>query len=274
VKNFIIISLTLALCGCAIFNTVVSSPVTNDSASSDVPFDSSVVFPLSTDGLSCISLPKQDALVIYGVSSPQVKRETEIENARADAAKKISMYHGVRASYQFIQEIGLGFWDYYVDSNTALKYDTEFEKYQEKLAFDPKRDVLRIDGAVFVRFTYPAVFPGAPNYSSAKGKNGRPAWISDRPQKIGDLYFGVGYAGRQSWMRDAITKSYESALAAIASKISTDIVTSHTDQAGLDSRNTIYSKSEAALVHCLVLEFWVDPETLGVYTLAVARESN
>jgi len=38
-----------------------------------------------------VSLPKQNSLVIWGVSGRQTKHELEIQNAKQDAAKKVSI---------------------------------------------------------------------------------------------------------------------------------------------------------------------------------------
>ena len=121
-----------------------------------------------------LTLPKQDALVIIGLSGRQVKRTAEIESAREDAARKASMYNGIYASFQSVQSIGSGLFDYYTDSETRVEYDQDLEKYMDRLSFDPKRDVITTDDGSFVRFTYPAVFPGNIGYKFARSSNGSP----------------------------------------------------------------------------------------------------
>ena len=255
VKNCSILCIVLALLGCA-------SSSNNASANNN---------KIKEANTHWVSLPEPNSLVIYGVSSRQRTRKAEIDSARADAARKAALYNGVRVTDDSVQNIGSGFLDYYVSSDTTFEYDQELEKYQDRLTFDPDRDVVTIDdGSVFVRFSYPAVFPGSVNYPRGKGKDGRPEWVSHRPGRTGDFYTGVGFSGRQTRLRDAIAKSYESAIVSIVSQVSASITASDTS-AEYSGQSRIREHNIGNLSHFIVLEIWIDPASLAVSTLAVAR---
>ena len=213
------------------------------------------------------------------MSGKQIDRETEIAVAREDAARKAAMYHGVQVEAETVQSIGSGFLDHYIKSQINLEYDQQFEKYMDKLTFDPKHDVTNgeIDGksVVFIRFTYPAVFPGGIIYSSGKKPNGSPEWISHPPASSGNFILGVGHSGRQLRLGDTILKSYESAAAAIAAQISTTIETAEQiDTGAYQNTSAIVRKSAGNLRHFAVIETWIDPDNLNVWTLAVAENAH
>ena len=228
---------------------------------------------IARNNSSWISMPGPGSLVIFGVSGRQSLRETEINNAIADAARKVAMFYGVRAVHSHTQRIGPGRLDFFTESNTVLEYEQELEKIKDRLIFDPQRDVIHIDGAVFVRFVYPAVFPGNLNFFPARGRDGRPAWIDNRPNMIGGFYAGVGFAARQTRLRDTITMSYESAIVSIVSRISTN-VTARETSAGPQNVSFIHRRSEGTLKHFLILETWIDPQNLQVWTLVVAKNAD
>jgi len=218
-------------------------------------------------------MPKSDSLVVIGISGSQLTNKMTLEKAQEDAARKVSMYYGVYAFFEIVEHIGSGFLDFYIDSNTILNYDRELEKFKNRLIFDPERDVTISNGATFVRFTYPAVFPERFQYSSRIGKDGRPEWISQRPNKIGDFYAGVGYAGRHLTWIETVEKSYESAIVSIVSNLSTSIETREviTENQKLTS---IESRSEGLLRYFTILEIWIDPDSRGIWTLAIAQSIN
>jgi hypothetical protein len=151
-----------------------------------------------------------------------------------------------------------------------MEYDQEFEKYIDKLTYDPESDVMHIGNVLCIRFSYPADFPGDINYSCAENPNGSPGWTTRPPQEINGLSVGVGFARRQSRMKDTIAKSYESAAAAIVSRLSA-AVTTNVSSAENQNSSTIHQTSEGNLSHFLVLETWIEPDTQAIWTLAVAQ---
>jgi len=248
----------LVICGCV-------------SLDKNIPADGAALS--RENGLRWFSPPNPDSLVIFGVSGPQIRRETEIDNARAHAARRVALYHGVLVSNDIVQSTGSGFLNFFTDQNISFEYDENFEKYMDGLVFDPERDVFFVDGAVFVRFTYPVVFPGILNHSPGLTREGRPEWVNRPPNRIGGFYSGVGFSGRQVRMRDTVVRSYESAMVSIASQIHSDIVSEDTS-AGYHSQTVIQKQSRANLSNFTVLEIWIDPENLAVWTLAVALNAD
>ena len=220
-----------------------------------------------------LTLPRPGALSIIGVSGRLQKPEGEIDAAREDAARKAAMYHGINASYESIHTVGSGIFDYEDESSLTLEYDKELGQYMDRLAFDPNRDLVIRDRTVFIRFTYPASFPGSISYMSAKNRDGRPDWIDSRPNTISGYAAGVGFSARQFRRQDTFVKSYESALIEILSQLSSNVTSKTTSDGRWSNTSTITTQSIGTLVNFLILEIWVDPATQAVWTLAIARNS-
>lgn len=211
-------------------------------------------------------------LTIIGVSNPQLKRETEIENAREDAARKAAMFHGIQGSVRTVSRTGSGFLDHAFDSSVDLIYDPNLERYLDMLKFEPDKDVFRIDGAVFIKVQYQAPGLGNISYTSAKTTDGRPAWISNvNLPRIEGYTTVVGMARNQFRLKDTITKSSEDAVARLIERTSSHVTTSETDIAGYGASSVISTQSAGSLLNFHVLEFWIDPESKSVWTLAVAK---
>jgi len=254
-KKLLVICVATVICSCAIFKGPRQEPADN-----------------STSNNYWVTLPKSGELVILGVSGRQSSRDAEIRIATEDAARKIAMYHGVRASVKSVQSIGTGYLDYFLDTETRLDYDQQFDQYKDKLKFDPERDVIRnSDGAVFIRFTYPLSFPGSVNYKSGKNPDGSPDWTNKRAQPIGNFITGVGMSGRLDRFGDTVRKSYEAAAASIVTNYSAYMDSSNTS-VGSSTESYISQVSEGLLKNFLVLEVWIDPKTRAVYTLAIASQ--
>jgi hypothetical protein len=216
-----------------------------------------------------ITLPKPDTLIIIGVSGRQSKRETEIETALEDAARKASMYNGVRVSFKTEHNTGPGFFDYYTGSEINLEYDRELEKYKEKLIFSGNTDIMALDRGIIIRFSFTASFPENVSYSFARNPDGRPGWITNPPGRINSLIAGVGYSGRLSRFGDAFEKSCNAAAADIVSRLST-VVEAKETSAEYQNTSSIHQYSEGYLESFIVLDIWIDPVTQAVWTLAVA----
>jgi hypothetical protein len=204
------------------------------------------------------------------VSGPLLKRESEINAAREDAARKISMYNGVYVSFENAHSDGSSIFDYSSYSSLVLEYDEELDKYLDRLTFDPDRDMAKNGGSVFIRFAYPAAFPVSVSYTSRKNADGSPAWVQRPPGEINGFPAGVGYSARKSRVKDTFAASRDSAAAAIVSRISTSVITATAQ--GQNTTATI-QRSAGKLTRFLVLEIWVDPETRAVWTLAIAQKA-
>ena len=225
----------------------------------------------TTDFSHIITLPEQGNLIILGVAGRQSTRERELNIAKEDAARKASMYHRVYGNLIEWHYIGPGFFDYDMDSSNWLEYDEELEVYMDRLRFDPDKDLTRDhNGVTYIRFTYPANFPGNIAYWIGKNPDGSPEWTTRPPDSINGFITGVGRSGRQERFSNTVRRSYEAAVISIVSKVSTSMETSDTS-IQRQTESQIRRQSSATLSNFLVLEIWVDPQTGAVWTLAIAR---
>ena len=219
-----------------------------------------------------LALPQSGSMTIVGVSGRQNTRNAEIEAAREYAARKAALFHGVYVYSEIRQSAGVGLFNVYVTSDTWLDYDKEFEKYMERLEFDPNRDVLDVDNRVYIRFTYPAS-PGSINHRISRRPDGRPEWVVHQPTHIGGFIAGVGTSARQFRTYDTFSKSLDAAAVAISSTISTTVENMES-MVNHNVVSTTRQVTEGYLVNFMVIETWVDPSTQSVWTLAVAQRGS
>jgi hypothetical protein len=220
-----------------------------------------------------VTRSSNNTLVIIGVSNPMVRRDSEITAAKEDAARKAAMYHGVHGTIESFHSAGANFFDYAADLKVELEIDTNPAAYIDRLTFDPERDVVITDEAVFVRFTYAANVP--PVDFAVPMSEGRPNWSYSRdlPQIDGYL-IAVGFARNQVRLKDTVNKSIDAAVARMIEDVSTQIVSSDKTGTGTGAFGQIETRSEARLNNFQILEFWIDPNTKFVYTLAIAKKAN
>jgi hypothetical protein len=220
-----------------------------------------------------ITRPSGNSITVIGVSNRMVKRESEIDAAKTDAARKIAMFHGVQGRIESYSRTGsAGYFDAINISNVELLYDKNYENYIEQLKYDPQKDVLITDNALYIYFKFNASMEHL-NYSSVKDNNGRPVWVNSPLHKIGGYMAAVGFAQKQRWIKDTFAKSTDDAAARLIQTISTQFSNLEKTRVGGSASGDIYTKSEAKLNKFLVLEQWIEPVTGNVYTLALARES-
>jgi len=219
-----------------------------------------------------ITRPSENTLIIIGVSNLQTKRDSEIASAKEDAARKAAMYHGVRGKVESFHNNGVNYFDFAADSKIELDYDTDYAKYIDRLTFDPEHDVAATDNAVFVRFKYRTA--AAPiNYITSMNDDGRPNWTYSRDiPRINGYITTVGFARNQLKLKDTIRKSSEAAAARMIEDMSTQIISSDKSGTGKGASGQIRTKSEGKLDGFQTIEFWIDPKTGYVYTLAIARQ--
>jgi hypothetical protein len=209
--------------------------------------------------------------IIIGVSSRLERPADEIDAAKKDAAKKASMYQGVQGSIISMNISGAAYFDYSSNSTLNLNYDTNYEQYMERLIYTDK-DVIRGTGATYIRFQYNI---SGPDFTYMPEKSaGRPAWTYNRnlPQFSGYTTV-IGYAGKRTWMRDAINASYDSAAARLIEVASSQVTTGTSSQAGQSSSTAISIYSEGSLTNFFIMETWIDKASGAVYTMAAARIS-
>jgi len=220
-----------------------------------------------------ICVPERDSLIFIGVSGPQLKPEQEVEAAREDAARKVSLYHGLAASFVAVQGSGSNALDYYSGSDLQIEYDTTLDRYTDWLTFDPERDVIREDGVTYIRFSYPGIYPVDISYPNGKDADGQPEWIKRPPIDINGFMAQTGFARRQQRPRDTIIKASEDAIAGLISR------TSSLMKSGVAIRNDVNSsvttqQSSGSLLYFMILETWMDPENMSVWTLTIAKSMN
>jgi hypothetical protein len=219
-----------------------------------------------------ITRPSNDALTIIGVSSPMLKRESEIDAAKEDAAKKVAMFYGLHGSIETTHNVGANFFDYVNDSKIDIKLNQDYAMYIDRLTFDPKKDVLIVDGAVFVRFKHSAAGKTI-NYTPAMNADGRPEWTFSRNLPQIDGYItAVGFARNQLRFKDTVYRSTEAAVVRMIEDLYMEMQISDSVGSGYGSTGAIYAKSEGRLNGFQVIEFWIDPKTNYVYTLAIAKK--
>jgi len=207
-------------------------------------------------------------LIVIGVSNPMSRRDSEIAAAKEDAARKVAMFYGFYGNVQTTSRTGSDFFDYVHDSNVEFIFNTNPEIFVDQLTFDPQNDVLITEEAVFVRFQHDTTVMNI-GYR-ARMINGRPSWTRNQDLPEFDGYItAVGFAQNQRRLKDTVSKSIEDAAARIIEELSTtvnarEIITNQS------SSSFIQTKSEGRLINFMVIDFWIEPETRYVYTLAIA----
>jgi len=246
----------------------------SDSNPSVVNTEKNKIPSVSEQGTSgyWITWPSENTLIIIGISNLQVKRDSEIAAAKEDAARKAAMYHGIRGRIESYHSSGVNYFDFAADSKIELDYDTDYAKYIDRLTFDPEHDVVTTNDAVFVRFKYAAAADPV-DYIASINDEGRPNWTYSRdvPQ-INGYMTTVGFARNQVRLKDTIRKSFEAAAARMIENMSTQIISSDKSGTGKGASGQIRTKSEGKLDNFQIIEFWIDPKTGYVYTLAIAKQ--
>ena len=258
-----VIIFSLCVCALSCVSTAGTAPYVPDTRSMQEQSESGY----------WVSRPSGNELIIIGVSSIMAKRDTELDTAKQDAARKASMFNGVQGVIETFSRSGsAGFFDSVNASSIDLSYDTNYQNYISNLKFDPEKDVLRTNDAVFVRFRYSAAVDSI-QYNSGKDSKGRPYWTSHRelPQ-INGYRTVVALAQRQSRLKDTIIKSADAAIAGLIQDMSTQVHATDYSQSKGGTSGTISTRSEGKLDKFMILEFWIEPETMNVYTLAAARQ--
>jgi hypothetical protein len=165
---------------------------------------------------------------------------------------------------------GSGFLGGISESSINLEYGGDYEQYKEKLVFDEDMDVLRAGGAVFVRFRYYGASQGDIWYAASRSEDGSPDWIR-RPPLIEGYLTAVGYAGKHQRLRDGVLRSFEEAAAGLLTQQSNLVKTRIKETNGSGSVTKSRQQSEGLLRNFYVLEWYIDPKTGGVHSLAIAQ---
>ncbi|MCL1993911.1 MAG: LPP20 family lipoprotein [Spirochaetes bacterium] len=219
-----------------------------------------------------LTMPGAGTITIVGVSGPQLRSSTVINNAREHAARNASMFHRIDAHFYNRHAIGTGIFDFENFFEYTITYDENLEAFMERLDHDLDRDLLRVGNITGIRFSYPASLPGPVSFSTAKNPDGSPVW-TNAPPVISGYLVGVGHSGRQLRVGDTFNGSVNSAIAAMTAQIEQNITSITREVNGV--MTTIHViESKGVLTNFFVLETWFDPVSQSVWTLAIARQGN
>jgi len=210
------------------------------------------------------------SLVVIGVSSRLVKREDEIEAAKEDAARKVAMFMGTRGNVESIYRQGTSFFDYIADSLVIIESTADPSTFIAGLNFTPDRDVVVFDRGTIVRFRYGSGIPRI-HYTETLDANGRPSWINRNNFDVDGYVAAVGFAQNQVWLRDTVMRATEAAAARLISGAATSLETSTLDISGQGTIAVIASRSSGELAGFRIIRMWIDPSTMAVYTLGIAK---
>lgn len=217
--------------------------------------------------------PGNGKLILIGGAASRTNREEAIRFALLDAARKISIFHGVRGLSVSAVSMGEGTYDFYADAAVDLAFDPEYEKYTEELEFDPETDVLEFDGSVFVRTRWAPPVPFDVNFPP-KGK-GRPDWVTNPPEIIDGFLVGIGRSNPYSRPHDTLIASYENAIGAILNIAGSKVRDGLASVESADYAASVSSNvqiAEGKLTRFYILEIWTDPESRAVWTLSIAKD--
>ena len=217
------------------------------------------------------SLPLDNMITIIGVSSRMRTREAEIIAAKEDAAHKISIFYGIEGNIETTISTGSNTMDFSHVPVTELTYDLEINKYIDNLLFDPELDVFLAGDAVFVRFKYPAQVQRLNYYPSISRR--RPVWANNREMpSFENYYVAVGYAQNQRYLRTTYFRAVQNAVVQMINNLYSSLVILEVDNQGQKAASTMHSVSTGKLNGFQVIEYWVDPQTKAVWSLAIARK--
>ncbi|MDR1418883.1 MAG: LPP20 family lipoprotein [Treponema sp.] len=216
-----------------------------------------------------------DSLLFVGVSAVLSNREASIRLALEDAARKVAIYHSVNGEFTSNQNIGSGAFDFAQATRASILYDDNYRNLVDSLVFNPETDVRTINNSIFVYVRYAAPVPPDIPYPASLSEGGAmPAWVLNPPE-ISGYIVGIGYAGRRGIHRDTVNISYENAFYSALRNVSSSIEgrASNSQDSGIQygSSTSTMIRTAGTLKGFYALDFWVDPSTLAVWTLAVAK---
>ena len=259
-KPFLILCVVTVLSACASYSAMVGNrPV---ALSMQEQWESGTFFKNPHGG---------GEIIVIGVSSRLVRRTDEVLAAKDDAARKIAMFYGLGGTVESFHRAGAGFFDFIAESRINLEPAiTDYTRFIGRLSFDPEHDVVLFPGGTLIRFTYPAAAAHI-TINNTLDANGRPVWIDHRNLPSVDGYkVAVGFSQNQVWLRDTVMRSTQAAAAALLKTTGTRTETETVVLNGW-AVTYIHSISEGSLRDFRIIEFWVDPGNMSVYTLGIAR---
>jgi hypothetical protein len=223
------------------------------------------------------STPSQ-SLVFIGGASLRSDREESVKLALQDIARKVSIFNAVEGEFLSYNKTGSSFFDYAADTQSSLSFDEDYLGFVENLEYDPGVDVIQIDNSIFVRarFRGPAAVQIPLRIPRPADGSSRPGWVDAPPAEISGYRVGIGYAGRRGVHRDTVNASFEAAIFAIIRGMSSQVsagVVNYQGPGSLDYRsaNDTTISARGKLTGFYVLDTWIDPSNMSVWTFAIAR---
>ncbi|MDR3124083.1 MAG: hypothetical protein LBU16_09950 [Treponema sp.] len=221
------------------------------------------------------SMPSGD-LVFIGGAGLRSNREESINLALEDIARKISIFHAVEGEFISYIKTGSSFFDYTSDTQSSLAFNEDYLGFTESLEYDPDADVMQINNTIFVRARYKGPEALRVQYALPSAAGGRPFWVDNPPTEISGYRVGIGYAGRRASHRDTVNASFEAALFSIIRTVSGHVSTGSMNYQGSGtfdyrSTNDATVRARGRLNSFYVLDTWIDPSNMSVWTLAIAR---
>lgn len=216
------------------------------------------------------------SLVFVGVSPRLSNRDTAIQTALEDAARRLSFFYSVRGVVVRREHIGAEVLNYFMDRSYLLEYDNDLQKYIDQLEFDPLTDISENNNAVFVT-TRVASDSRMPHYRGHSTARTAPRWVNSPPFEVDGLLAAVGHSGRLASHANTVIKSYENAVTGLIESIATQITSeyhNYTDSYsvfGFDISSSNRTSASYILRNFYIIDSWTNPADLSVWTLAVAR---
>jgi hypothetical protein len=217
-------------------------------------------------------------LVFIGAAALRSNRDESVNLALQDIARKIAIFNDVEGQFVSYNKTGSSFFDYAAGVQTSLFFNEDYLGFMEDLDYDPDVDVIQIDNSIFVRARFNGPDTTHIQYRPPpfEGGSSRPGWVNSPPTEISGHRVGVGYAGRRANRGDTVNASFEAAIFSIVRIVSSQVSTEGLNYQGsgtFDYRvaNDTALSARGRLKGFYALDTWIDPSTMGVWTLAIAR---
>jgi len=216
-----------------------------------------------------VTRPSGNTITVVGIAGRKRNQDEAINDALADAARRVSLYYGVYGETTTILMDGNNLLDFYVSTSYSLDIHDAAESYIDALTFDKDNDVYEKNGAVYVRTRYTGVQEVPPYKSEVSG--GKPVWVEKYMADIPGFLVGVGMSKNKGSPQKTYIGSYENALASLISDLSSEIETSSVDMPGRGRVSQSVARSKGTLSSVMILETWFDKKNGAVWTLLVAK---
>jgi len=227
-----------------------------------------------------VSEAQDGMLIVIGVASRQADRwgndvsPAEITLAKDDAARKIAMFHGTGGTVESRHRQGVSFFDFIAESTIQLEHAVaDHAQFIDQLTFDLERDVFVHNGGTLVRFRFPSAGLTRTNFVGAIDASGRPSWVGRHDFNVEGYIMAVGFSQNQVWLRDTVMRATEATAARLIKGIDTYINERIVEVEGVGTFTYIESISRGTLNGFRIIEFWIDPDTMSVYSLGIARRA-